>query len=174
MPLRQTSKLFTEFPQKVSSKRTENIWCLFGTKKRLQKLLRFLVEKFSEAVNTEITTFSIIAWSDCRSWSQIKKNADSFSFSLDRRLSKLRIPLLQIQNNLNNRFAFSHRLDFLWAFSEHFWLPGIYLCTNFSMHKPGKIVLYKSTIIFRITWLFQRIIASFNIRFERSFLLWFD
>ena len=32
---RRTSKLFTEFPQKVSSKRTEDIWCLFGTKKRL-------------------------------------------------------------------------------------------------------------------------------------------
>ena len=60
---------------------------------------------------------------------------DSYSFSFcllekkipDRWLSKLRIPLLQIQNNLNNRFAFftsntpnTFRLDFLWAFSEQF------------------------------------------------------
>ena len=99
----------------------------------------FLVDKFSEAVNTEITTFSIIGWSDCRSWSQVKKMLAVFPSPFkkkmpDRRLSKLRIPLLQIQNNLNNRFAFftsntpnTFRLDFLWAFSEQFWLPGIYL-----------------------------------------------
>ena len=100
----------------------------------------FLVDKFFEAVNTEIITFSIIAWSHCRSWSQVKKKCRQF-FLLplrkkmpDRRLSKLRIPLLQIQNNLNNCFAFftsntsnTLRLDFLWAFSEQFWLPGIHL-----------------------------------------------
>ena len=93
----------------------------------------FFVDKFSEAVNTEITTFSIIAWSDCWSWFQVKKNASSFSFFLkenkmpDRRLLELRIPLLLIQNNLNNRFTFftsntpnTLRLDFLWAFSEQF------------------------------------------------------
>ena len=102
----------------------------------------FLVDKFSEAVNTEITTSSIIAWSHCRSWSQVKKLPTVFlifpsPFEVpDRRLSKLRIPLLQIQNNLNNCFTFftsntlntGFRLDFLWAFSKSwFWLPGIYL-----------------------------------------------
>ena len=45
----------------------------------------FLVDKFSEAVNTEINAFSIIAWSDCWSWSQVKKNADSFSFSVKKK-----------------------------------------------------------------------------------------
>ena len=99
----------------------------------------FLVDKFSEAVNTEITTFSIIVWPDCRSWSRKKKCRQFFLLPFrnkmpDRRLSKLRIPLLQIKNNLNNRFAFftsntpnTFRLDFLWAFSEQFWLQGIYL-----------------------------------------------
>ena len=71
----------------------------------------FLVDKFSEAVNTEITTSSIIAWSDCRSWSQAKKQCRQF-FLLplkkmpDRWLSKLIIPLLQIQNNLNKLCIF--------------------------------------------------------------------
>ena len=86
----------------------------------------FLVDKFSEAVNTEINAFSIIAWSDCRSWSQVKKKCRQFSLlplrkkMPDRRLSELRIPLLLIQNNLNNRFTFfasntpnTFRLDFL-------------------------------------------------------------
>ena len=43
-----------------------------------------------------------------------------------------RIPLLEIQNNFYNRFAFpnkhqelSFRRDFLWEFGEQFGLPGI-------------------------------------------------
>ena len=47
------SKLFTEFPQKLLSKRIEGIWYLFGNK--------FVVDKFSELVSTEIATFSIIS-----------------------------------------------------------------------------------------------------------------
>ena len=109
----QTSKLFTEFPQEVSSKRTESNWCLPSElKSDCKTYFGFVVDKFSEVVNTEIATFSIIAWSDCR--------------------YKLRIPLLQIHNNLNNRFAVftsntpnTFWLDFLWAFSEQPWLPGI-------------------------------------------------
>ena len=44
----------------------------------------------------------------------------------------LRIPLLEIQNNFYNRFAFPNKhqvlsfwRDFLWEFGEQFWLSGI-------------------------------------------------
>ena len=93
------SKLFTKFPQKLLSKRTESIWCLFGNK--------FVVDKFSELLSTEITMFSIIEWSDYRSRSQVDKTP-----TVKKSGAFLRIRLLQIQNNLNNRFAFptKHRI----------------------------------------------------------------
>ena len=146
----------------------------------------FLVDKCSEAVNTEITTFSIIGWSDCRSWSQVKKMLAVFPSPFkkkmpDRRLSKLRIPLLQIQNNLNKLCIFhveypqyvSTRLSvgIQWTILTpghlSFWdcdrqwdkrkTLQILVCTGLE-----KIVHYKSTITFRIAWLFQRNIASFR------------
>ena len=120
----------------------------------------FLVEKFSEAVNTEITMFLIISWSDFRSWSQVRKKMPTVFPSPFKKKNawsqvikiKLRFPLLQIQNNLNNLFVFftsntpnTFQLDFLWAFSEQFWLPGIYLIDTVTGSRiKGKLLVRTS------------------------------
>ena len=131
----RTSKLFTEFPQKVSSKRTENIWRLFGTKKRLLWISCGQILWGCKYRNYHVLDYCVIRL--LVMVSRKKKMPTVFPSPLrkkmpDRRLSKLRNPLLQIQNNLNNRFVFftsnnpnTFRLDFLWAFSEQFWPPGI-------------------------------------------------
>ena len=92
----------------------------------------FLVDKFSEAV-LKYQNYHVLDYCVTRlpvMVSSKKKMPTVFPSPFkkkmpDCRLSKLRIPLLQIQNNLNNRFAFftsntpnTFRLDFLWAFSE--------------------------------------------------------
>ena len=60
---RQTSKLFTEFPG--HRKCRPNVPRIFDVcselKSDCKSYFGFLVDKFSEAVKTEITTFSIIA-----------------------------------------------------------------------------------------------------------------
>ena len=94
----------------------------------------FLVDKFSEAV-LKYRNYHVLDYCVTRlpvMVSSKKKMRAVFPSPFkkkmpDRRLSKLRIPLLQIQNNLNNPFAFftsntpnTFRLDFQWAFSEQF------------------------------------------------------
>ena len=103
----------------------------------------FLVDKFSEAVNTEITTFSIIAWSDCRSWSQVKKICRQF-FLLPLRKKKCLIAGYQ-----NWEFLY-YWFRIIWTIALHFshqipqyvstrlsvgiqwiWMSGIYLFETF-------------------------------------------
>ena len=93
----------------------------------------FLVDKFSEAV-LKYRNYHVLDYCVTRLPVMVSSKKECRQFFLlplrkmpDRRLSKLRIPLLQIHNNLNNRFAFftsntpnTFRLDFQWAFSEQF------------------------------------------------------
>ena len=101
----------------------------------------FLVDKFSEAVlkyrNYHVLDYCVIRL--LVMVSSKKKYRQFFLLPLrkkmpDRRLLELRIPLLLIQNNLNNPFTFftsntpnTFRLDFLWAFSEQFQLTAGHL-----------------------------------------------